>query len=533
MQRHWGKLVVGALIVILLVAGAFGAMRWFGPSAVDAPAESGPIPPLAPVSRSSQIVLPAAIAMTAIQDAMERAPRELSGKARDAVRPARLQYGAHLPGHTRWICGRRSAGGARPFDLVGRVAALDRAIRASWGWIRRTRGLPGAASRLRSARRVLPRQPGSVGAKRDRPPNRRPRATSNSAGPELLRGWRVVPNLVSQVTIGDASISILGMTINLSNEMKPMLERTINEQVSSLQTQLADSPMVEEAAKKQWAQMCRSISLGATAPGAPNLWLELRPTRAFAAQPRIDQSAVTLTFGVQAETRIVPTETKPDCPFPAQLELVQQMEQGQVNLALPVDIPFTEISRVMEAQLKGKVFPEDRSGSFTATIQSVNVAASGDRLLISLGVKANETKSWFGFGASAVIHVWGRPALDRERQMLRINNIQVDIDSEAAFGLLGMAARAAVPHLEKALADNSTVDLAQFASNARRSIDAAIADFQRTASGVRVDATATDLRLVGLEFELQGIARHRGGGWDGARHGDCATRAVTSAVRPR
>jgi hypothetical protein len=85
--------------------------------------------------------------------------------------------------------------------------------------------------------------------------------------------------------------------------------------------------------------------------------------------------------------------------------------------------------------------------------------------------------------------------------MLRINNIQVDIDSEAAFGLLGMAARAAVPHLEKALADNSTVDLAQFATNARRSIDAAIADFQRTASGVRVDATATDLRLVGLEFD--------------------------------
>jgi hypothetical protein len=306
---------------------------------------------------------------------------------------------------------------------------------------------------------------------------------------------------VSQVTIGDASISIFGTTINLSNEMKPTLERTINEQVSSLQKQLADSSMVEEAAKKQWAQMCRAISLGAAAPGAPNLWLELRPTRAFAAQPRIDQSAVTLTFGVQAETRIVPTETKPDCPFPAQLEIVQQMEHGEVNLALPVDIPFTEISRVMEAQLKGKVFPEDRSGSFTATIQSVNVAASGDRLLISLGVKANETKSWFGFGAAAVIHVWGRPALDRERQTLRINNIQVDIDSEAAFGLLGMAARAAVPYLERALADNSTVDLAQFATNARRSIDMAIADFQRTASGVRVDASATDLRLVGLEFD--------------------------------
>jgi hypothetical protein len=53
--------------------------------------------------------------------------------------------------------------------------------------------------------------------------------------------------------------SILG-AINLSGEMKPMQERTITNR-SSLQTQLADSSMVE-AAKRQWAQMRRSISLG-------------------------------------------------------------------------------------------------------------------------------------------------------------------------------------------------------------------------------------------------------------------------------
>jgi hypothetical protein len=507
MQRHWGKLVVGALIVILLVAGAFGAMRWFGPSASTRQPNLVQIPPLAPVSRSSQIVLPAAIAMTAIRDAMERAPRELSGKPE-------LPFGP--PGSNMELIYQVTRGG---FAVAGRPEglALSTSLNGSLrltgqfgppgggfgppGGFGGPGGFPGPPPGFGPPGGLFG---GNQGQSAQNESDRRIDVRGNlelTARPELLPGWRVAPNLVSQVTIGDASISILGMTINLSNEMKPTLERTINEQVSSLQKQLADSSMVEEAAKKQWAQMCRSISLGATAPGAPNLWLELRPTRAFAAQPRIDQSAVTLTFGVQAETRIVPTETKPDCPFPAQLELVQQMEQGQFNLALPVDIPFTEISRVMEAQLKGKVFPEDRSGSFTATIQSVNVAASGDRLLISLGVKANETKSWFGFGASAVIHVWGRPALDRERQMLRINNIQVDIDSEAAFGLLGMAARAAVPYLEKSLADNSTVDLAQFATNARRSIDAAIADFQRTASGVRVDATATDLRLVGLEFD--------------------------------
>ena len=69
--------------------------------------------------------------------------------------------------------------------------------------------------------------------------------------------------------------------------------------------------------------------LGAAGAGMPNLWLELRPTRAFAGQPHIDSTAVTLTIGVEAQTRIVPNETKPDCPFPAQLELVPQIEQGR------------------------------------------------------------------------------------------------------------------------------------------------------------------------------------------------------------
>ena len=249
--------------------------------------------------------------------------------------------------------------------------------------------------------------------------------------------------------------------------------------------------------------MCRSIPLGAAAAGMPNLWLELRPTRAFAGQPRIDASAVTLTVGVQAETRIVPAETKPDCPFPAQVELVPQIEQGRVNIAVPIDIPFPEVNRLLESQLKGRTFPQDKSGAFAVTVRGVTLAASGERLLISLRVQANENRSWFGLGAEATVHVWGKPVLDRDRQMLRLADIALDVESEAAFGLLGAAARTAVPYLEAALAENAVVDLNPFAASARSSIETAIADFRKSADGVRVDAAVTALRLVGIEFDAK------------------------------
>ena len=58
-----------------------------------------------------------------------------------------------------------------------------------------------------------------------------------------------------------------------------------------------------------------------------------------------------------------------------------------------------------------------------------------------------------------------------------------------------------MPYLEQALAQNAVVDLVPLAANARKSIDAAIADFRKNADGVRVDAAVTDLRLVGIEFD--------------------------------
>jgi hypothetical protein len=124
-------------------------------------------------------------------------------------------------------------------------------------------------------------------------------------------------------------------------------------------------------------------------------------------------------------------------------------------------------------------------------------------LLISLRVKAREKKSWFGLGADAMVHVWGKPVLDRENQVLRLTNIELDVNSEAAFGLLGAAARAAVPYLKDALAENARIDLKPFAANAGKSIEAALANFRKSEQGVSVEAAVTSLRLAGIEYDAK------------------------------
>jgi len=516
---RWSKIGIGVLFAVVAVAASLWAMQWFAPGALDRRPKLVDTPPLAPVSRNSMIVTPAVITLAAIRNALETAaPPELSGKLGIPQMPQM----PNMP-EAAWSVTRT------PLDIIGRPEGLQlsSALRGSLtatGLTLGQGGLPGPPGGFRGP----PGFPGPPGGFFGPPGGRsgggqgQPGAQGRSgaaqdqrvefagnvvltARPSILPGWRIAPNLAVQASIGDASLSIMGMQLNLSNEMKPRLEQLVSDQVAALQTRMNNDPTIERGAREGWARMCRSIPLGQGVPGAPKLWLELRPTRAMAAQPRIDNNAVTLTVGVQADTRIVPNETKPDCPFPAQLDLVQQLDRGRVKIEMPVDMPLTEVNRQIEAQLKGKVFPEDRRGSVTATIRSVNLAASGNRLLMSLGITANESKSWFGLSADGTIHVWGRPSLDRARQTLRLDDITVDIESEAALGALALAARAAVPALERMVAENSVIDLRPMTADIRRNVEAAISESRNTVPGVQVDAALVDIRLADIGFDAKTV----------------------------
>jgi Domain of unknown function (DUF4403) len=495
MQLPWGKIALGGLVAVVSFVAAALAMSWLLPSGQRKPALVE-VPPLKPITRNSIVVTPAAVALTAIRDSLEKAaPRDLNGKRDNPV--TQLLSNAEIG----WTVSRGPLAVTGKPEALAVATALNGTFRATGQLSNQAGNLTGAIGNLLGGNLGQ-----NVQRMTEKTLDQRADIRGNvtvTARPALQTGWRMEPNLAAQVALADASMAIMGVKLSIGNEVKPLLDRTVNEQVNALATRLRNDPFLEIAARREWAKMCRSISLGATAAGMPNLWLELRPTRAFAAQPRINETSVLLTLGVEAETRIVPNETRPDCPFPPQLNIVPQMEQGQISIAVPIDIPFTEVNRLMEAQLKGKTFPEDKTGAFAATVRGVSVAASGDRLLMSLKVKANENKSWFGLGADATIYVWGRPVLDTGRQMLRLTDIELDVESEAAFGLLGAAARAAVPYLEATLKEHAVVDLLPLAASARKNIEAALGDFRRSVDGVRVDAAVTDLRLTDIEYDAK------------------------------
>jgi len=475
--------VLLAVAVSAVVAALFTIISSPGPSQTRPTLAA--LPPLQPLAGNSTVLAPTAIALTAIRDALEaQAPRNLSGKPQNPVGQllANAQLSFSVTRGPFVIANRRDT-----LTITTPLTGTFEALGTVTSGVGSGAGAIGGAVGNLIGGNVGQQVQHFAGSALNQKVDLQGTVVTTSR-PAIAANWRLAPNLAGQVSIADVALPVGGFKLNVASAVKPALDGMVREQITALETRLRNDPFIENAARAQWVKLCRGIPLGAagqaSGQGLPNLWLEIKPTRAIAAQPQIDGNALTLLVGVQAQTRIVPSLTKPDCPFPRQLDLVGQGDHGRVSIAVPIDVPFGEVSRLLQTQFAGETFPEDGSSAVVATIKQAKVAASGDRLLIELLVTVKKS-GLFSLGADATVYVWGRPALDQDRQILRFTDVTLDVQSRAAFGLLGAAAEAAAPYLQKMLADKAVIDLKPFAADAKNRIAAAVGDFAAQGNGLR------------------------------------------------
>jgi hypothetical protein len=498
---HFRLILIGAASLAISFLASLFVMNWLWPrDGAGMKPELASMPPLPPATRSSTIVAPISIALTAIREAVDRAaPRTFNGNA-DNPAPQLIQNAV-----INWIVARgpiATSGGNNSLSIAtplnGSVHALGALTQTAGNAVN---GL--VSNLLGDAGKKLSNAGLGINIKNLDANADIHGTVAVTAHPTLLANWRVEPNLAGQVNLADTNVSAAGLKVNVNGQLRPIIDKMVAEQVATMQQRVRNNPIIEQTARAQWAKICRSIPLQAPGAGLPELWVEVRPVKVLAMQPKIDAANVQLTLAIDGETRITSAQTKPNCPFPSALEIVPSLDAGKVNIGVPIDLPFTEVNKIIDAQLKGKTFPDDGSGAVAITVKNATVEPAGDRLLISLLVSAEEKKTFFGFGGDATVHVYGKPVLDQTLQVLRLTDIQLAVESEAAFGLLGAAAKAAMPYLQKALADRAQIDLKPFAANARDKIAAVMKEFRKSDDGVTVDAAVTGLRLVDIAFDAK------------------------------
>ena len=269
-----------------------------------------------------------AIALTAIRDAADRAaPHSFAGKADNPV--SQILENADIG----WTASRGPIAATGGQDVLSLATPLTGKLNVTGSLSSKATGAVGDALAGVLGGNVA-KQIGSVNIKSLNANAEIKGNVTFTSRPKLAAAWHLEPNLAAQVTLGDTSLSVAGARVNVPAQVKPLIEKTVADQVSAAETRVRNDRTFEQSARAQWAKACRSIALQGTGASStlPPLWLELKPTRALAAQPRVDASAVTVTLGIEAETRITPAETKPNCPFPARIDIIPP-SPGGVDMA--------------------------------------------------------------------------------------------------------------------------------------------------------------------------------------------------------
>jgi Domain of unknown function (DUF4403) len=501
LPKRPGLILIAIAVLAVSFLFSLKAMDWL--SRGGALPTLAALPPLPPVSRSSFVVAPVAIALTAIRDAAERgAPRNFAGKANNPA--AQVLQNADIS----WTASRGPIAATGSQDTLSLSTPLTGKLNVTGSLSAKATGAVGdAIGGILGANAA--KQFGSINIKSLNASAEIKGNVIITARPRLGAAWRVEPNLGAQVNLGDTSLVAAGARVNVPAQVKPLIDKTVGEQLNLVAEKIRTDPTIERTARLQWAKACRSLPLQAASSSMPPLWLEFKPTRAIAAQPIVDAVAVTVTIGIEGETRITPAETRPDCPFPDKITIVPPTPGG-VSIAVPIDLSFAELNTILEAQLVGRSFPEDGSGPVDVTVKHATVKAAGDRLLIALDVHAKEKKSFLGLGSDATVQIRGRPVIDPLQQTLRLAELELAVDSG---GVVGAAAQVIIPRLQRAFTDKATVDLKPLAADAQKKLAAAIAEFQKSEDGIQVEAKISSINLADIAFDqttLRVIAQAQG-----------------------
>src|SRR6202158_6029136 len=265
------------LLAIAVVAVSFlvslKTMDWLSPRGSCPPPVLLELPPLPPNARISTIMAPVAISLTSIRDAADRsAPRTFAGKADNPV--SQILQNADIG----WTASRGPITATGAQDVLTLATPLTGKLNVTGSLTSKATGAVSDALGGLLGGNVA-KQIGSVNIKALNASAEINVNVTFTSRPKLAAAWHLEPNLAAEVNLGDTSLSVAGAHVNVPAQVKPLIDKTVADQVTAAETRIRNDRTFEQSARAQWARACRSIALqgAGAASSLPPLWLELRP----------------------------------------------------------------------------------------------------------------------------------------------------------------------------------------------------------------------------------------------------------------
>lgn len=221
-----------------------------------------------------------------------------------------------------------------------------------------------------------------------------------------LRTWPEDPVALDPCRVTFAGLDI---TSRVAAGMKAELESA----ASDLARKVREAAVLRQEAERVWKAAQEPLEL------APGLHLSLNPERIRLAPWRSEGQVLVLTPELQAR----PALTLGPRPAAGTLPLPRLEPAGPVTpgfaVRLDLDLPFTEATRQLQAQVQGRTFETER-GAFR--ILDAKVQGQGGRALLQVQVQGR---------IEGTLVLAGRPVYDEARGLLRLEDLDYTLESRS------------------------------------------------------------------------------------------------------
>src|SRR3984957_3325264 len=248
-------ILLGAAILAASFFVSLKSMDWLWPRDTVKPPVLVELPPLPAAPRISSIIVPVTIALAAIRDAADRsAPRNFSGKADNPV--SQILQNADIG----WTASRGAISATGAQDVLSLSTPLTGVLNITGSLSSKATGAVGNALGSLLGDKAS-KQIGSINIKELNAHAEIKGAVTITSRPKLAAAWHFEPNLAAQVNLGDTALLVAGARVNVPAQVKPLIDKTVGEQMDAVAARIRNDPSLEQNARAQWAKACRSIPL--------------------------------------------------------------------------------------------------------------------------------------------------------------------------------------------------------------------------------------------------------------------------------
>jgi hypothetical protein len=285
-----------------------------------------------------------------------------------------------------------------------------------------------------------------------------------TASPAITPDWRPDPRPAAQIELDRADLKLPGgFSVGVRSLLEARLNPILNQELQKAAGRLLADLALRRKAEEAW----RSLHVARRAVAGENLWIRFQPLEIALARVTQKDGSLHTGIGISGQLSVVLGAALGAGMAPPPVTLLPPLRidaerAGGFELEAPFAASPEELSRWTDRALRGMRFRIGRGREMEIT--GAGLGVEGDRLVLALDFRTE--------GRDGRLVLRGRPVLDPGTSVLRLADLQYDLESGGFF--LRLADRLHRAELLAGLQKAAHLDLAPLLAPAERETARAI-----------------------------------------------------------